>query len=100
MDHTLKLDGPVAAGAVYTLCSSKLAAKERCDRATSLAFDGNDAVALVCDGATLDVIGQIGVNPGTSWSSVEASAAGAGNGGASGTEASTADQTLRRRCSV
>lgn len=83
--HTLKLDGAVEGGAVYTLCSSKLAAKTHCDRSTNLAFDGNDAVALVCDGTTLDVIGQIGVDP---------------NDPATTTDPSIADETLRRRCGV
>jgi hypothetical protein len=119
-DKPLKLDGAVAAGAVYTLCSSKVAAKVRCDRSTNLSFNGNDAVSLVCDGVTLDVIGQIGFDPGDAWSSSAdddggasgagaggAGAGGAGTGGAgtggvrqTGVPASTADQTLRRRCGI
>ncbi|HTQ05603.1 MAG TPA: hypothetical protein VMI54_17190 [Polyangiaceae bacterium] len=88
--QTIALDAPVAAGSVYTLCSAKLAAKVTCDRTTNLSFNGNDAVALVCDGAILDVIGQIGSDPKEAWS----------NAGAGGAEASTADQTLRRRCGI
>ncbi len=111
--QTLKLAAPLDAGAVYTLCSSKLASKVVCDRPTNLSFNGNDAIALVCDGATLDVIGQIGVDPGDAWSSTDddnAGASGAGASGASGAgghgaepsgaQSSTADQTLRRRCGV
>ncbi|HXK16476.1 MAG TPA: hypothetical protein VNG33_01630, partial [Polyangiaceae bacterium] len=46
-------------------------------------FNGDDALALSCGAVLLDVIGQIGVDPGDAW--------GAG---------ATADHTLRRRCSV
>jgi predicted extracellular nuclease len=82
---SIALAGNVAAGAVYTLCSTTLAELlgAACDRATNLSFNGDDAVALVCDGVTLDVIGQIGVDPGTAWT---------------GPSGSTLNATLRRRC--
>ncbi len=48
-------------------------------------FDGNDAVALLHSGMAVDVIGQIGMDPGTAWGS-----------GAS----TTADHTLRRKAGV
>ncbi len=48
-------------------------------------FDGNDAVALIHGGTTVDVIGQIGFNPGSAW----------GSGGVT-----TADHTLRRKATV
>jgi len=114
--RTLELAGPLEAGSVYTVCSSKLAAKIHCDLSTSsLNFNGNDALALVCDGATLDVIGEIGFDPGGAWSSTgdgDGGMSGAGAGGAGASEAgaqgaapssspaSTADQTLRRRCGI
>jgi hypothetical protein len=81
----LALHGELPAGSFQVLCSSDLASAqpERCDRSTNLTFNGDDALALVCDGLVLDVIGQIGVDPGEAW----------GNG-------STANHTLRRRCSV
>jgi hypothetical protein len=81
----LALHGELAQGDVQVLCSSALAAAQpnACSRSTSLTFNGDDALALSCDGALLDVIGQIGVDPGDAW--------GAG---------ATADHTLRRRCSV
>jgi len=48
---------------------------------TSLNFNGDDAVALVNGGTNVDVIGQIGVDPGAAW----------------GTEpTTTANHTLRR----
>jgi hypothetical protein len=82
---SIALAGGVAAGSVYTLCSPTLAALlgVLCDRATNLSFNGDDAVALECDGVILDVIGQIGVDPGTAWT---------------GPSGSTLNATLRRRC--
>jgi hypothetical protein len=48
-------------------------------------FNGDDAVALRKGGALVDVIGQIGVDPGSEW----------GTG-----ETSTADNTIRRRAAI
>jgi hypothetical protein len=81
----LALRGELAQGAVQVLCSTSLATArpELCGRSTNLAFNGDDAVALRCAGALLDVIGQIGVDPGQAW-----------GGGA------TIDHSLRRRCDV
>lgn len=81
----LALHGSLAQGQTQVLCSSALAAAEpsHCDRSTSLTFNGDDALALGCGSELLDVIGQIGVDPGDSW--------GVG---------ATLDHTLRRRCEV
>ncbi len=81
----LALHGQLGRGEVQVLCSPALATAQPtlCDRSTSLTFNGDDALALSCDGTPLDVIGQIGVDPGDAW--------GAG---------ATLDHTLRRRCSV
>jgi hypothetical protein len=81
----IALDGLLAASAPYVLCSSSLAslAGEACQRATNLTFNGDDVVGLECEGALLDVIGQVGVDPGDGW----------GSG-----EATTLNQTLRRKC--
>lgn len=48
-------------------------------------WNGDDAIELTCGGVVLDVIGQVGFDPGSAWSS----------GGVS-----TENQTLRRKCSV
>lgn len=48
-------------------------------------FDGNDAVALLHNGVAVDVIGQIGFDPGSAW----------GSG-----DVTTRDHTLRRKSSV
>jgi hypothetical protein len=81
----LSLHGVLARGELQVLCSSALATAQPtiCDRSTALTFNGDDALALSCGGVTLDVIGQIGVDPGDAWS----------NG-------ATLDHTLRRRCTV
>jgi hypothetical protein len=50
-----------------------------------LTFNGNDVIALFKDGDPVDVVGVIGEDPGTSWTS-------AGN--------STQNQTLRRKAAV
>ncbi len=82
------LSGVLEAGAVLTICSSGLEEKlgaERCGQVGNLTFNGDDALAVSCEGKILDVIGQIGIDPGTAWGSD-------GN--------STLDHTLRRKCSV
>lgn len=81
----LALHGALEAGGLHVLCSSALATAQpaRCDRSTNLTFNGDDALALACGGRLLDVIGQVGVDPGEAWSS-----------------GATADHTLRRRCEV
>jgi hypothetical protein len=78
----------LAAGDVFVLCHSSFALgvpADICDQFGNLNFNGDDAVELVCQGTTMDVIGVIGVDPGTEW----------GSG-----VLSTADNTIRRLCSV
>jgi hypothetical protein len=81
------LSGVLEAGQVLTLCTSALAEKlaDTCDQVGNLTFNGDDGVSLSCAGKVLDVIGQLGVDPGDAW----------------GTDPNTtAEHTLRRRCSV
>jgi len=81
------LSGTLEAGQVLTLCTSTLKEKlaDGCNQVGNLTFNGDDAIALSCDAQILDVIGQIGVDPGAAW----------------GSELnSTADHTLRRQCTV
>ncbi len=70
---------------VFVVCGQFSAGEPFCDGDGRFNFDGNDAIALVCPGWLIDVIGQIGQNPGTAWS---------------GGGVSTANQTLRRKCTV
>jgi predicted extracellular nuclease len=48
-------------------------------------YNGDDALELICDGNVVDSFGQVGVDPGTEWSS----------GGVG-----TVDMTLRRSCAA
>jgi hypothetical protein len=78
----------LAPGATYVVCHSSAVAgiTDRCQLTSgSLGFNGNDAVALVCNGIRIDVFGEIGFDPGSAWGS-----------GAT----STLDRTLRRMTSV
>ncbi len=76
----------LAPGAVRVLCNMGLTSSVTCDQSdNNFAFNGNDAVELVCSGVTQDIIGEIGADPGTEW-------------GADPT--STANHTLRRLCTV
>ena len=81
------LSGILEAGQVLTLCSSALQEKlaDVCNQVSNLIFNGDDALSLSCDGKLLDVIGQIGVDPGEGWGS---------------DTNNTAEHTLRRQCSV
>ncbi|MEZ4372576.1 MAG: hypothetical protein R3B07_17250 [Polyangiaceae bacterium] len=77
----------LATGQVHTVCGSSTAAGGVCQQIASNKMNpsGNDAVELACNGVTLDLIGKIGVDPGSGWS---------------GGGISTNDQTLWRKCSV
>jgi hypothetical protein len=69
---TLNLTGKVADGDVYVVAGSSAAPAilEQADQTYSGAwFDGNDAIVLRKGNVRLDVIGQIGFNPGTGWGS-------------------------------
>jgi hypothetical protein len=80
-------DQPIAAGGTYVVChqSSVIVGCNAYTSATAMGFNGNDAIELRCGSKTLDVIGQIGFDPGSQW----------GTG-----LTSTADNTLRRKCEI
>jgi hypothetical protein len=81
----LALEGSVAEGGAYAVCTQELAVQvsPRCARVASLRFNGNDAVSLVCDGVVLDSFGKVGDDPGKGWGT---------------DDTTTVDRTLRRRC--
>ncbi|HRH01891.1 MAG TPA: lamin tail domain-containing protein [Bacteroidia bacterium] len=86
--NTLNLTGTLAAFDVYVVANSQSTAPvlAAADITSAVcAFNGNDAIALKHNGNVIDVVGEIGVNPGTSWT------VGAG---------STLDYTLVRNASV
>ncbi len=82
---TIGLSGSVVNGDVFVLSnpSADAAVLNVSDQTnTGLNFDGDDAIVLKKGTEVLDVIGQIGFDPGTEW----------GSG-----DASTADNTIRRK---
>jgi hypothetical protein len=84
----LSLTGVVAAHGVHVVANAAAAAAVLAvaDQASAGTwFDGDDAVTLTQGGTPVDVIGQVGVDPGTAW--------GSGN-------VTTADHTLGRKASV
>jgi uncharacterized protein len=85
---TIDLTGSVAAGDVYVLAQASAGAVilAQADQTNNAGwFNGDDAVVLRKGTAIVDVIGQIGFDPGTEW----------GTG-----LTSTADNTLRRKATV
>jgi hypothetical protein len=88
--NTIPLAGALAADDVLVVCDDNIDPlvfpPASCDvLAPGTFYNGDDAIELRCSGTTLDVIGQIGFDPGTEWNV---------NG------VGTADETLRRICSV
>ncbi|MFC8680728.1 ExeM/NucH family extracellular endonuclease [Microbacterium ureisolvens] len=90
---TINLQGNVAAGDVFVLAQQNSAGTPvdaaitaQADQLTTASlWNGDDAIALVKGTEVVDVIGQIGVDPGTEW----------GTG-----LTSTADNTLRRNAGI
>jgi predicted extracellular nuclease len=85
---TINLVGTVADADVFVLAQSSAAPAilAQADQTNGSGwFNGNDAVVLRQGTTTIDVIGQVGFNPGTEW----------GTG-----LTSTADNTLRRKATI
>lgn len=82
-------DFSLAAGNVFTICNTSIASEviSKCNLMSGvLNFNGDDAVVLRDNnGNILDVIGQIGLDPGDEW----------GSGGIT-----TKDHTLVRNCTI
>ena len=70
---TLDLSGTLAPGATYVLCTDQSDATMLAVADTALAFpsvshfNGDDALILWNGTDTIDVIGEVGVDPGSSW---------------------------------
>lgn len=87
-DTVIGLSGTLADGEVYVICDDSAGSTilAECDLPSgSSFFNGDDAVALRDGGTNVDVIGRIGVDPGSEW----------GSG-----DTSTADNTLVRMSSI
>ncbi|MCI0351843.1 MAG: lamin tail domain-containing protein [Acidobacteriales bacterium] len=85
---TINLTGTVAAGDVYVIAQSSANATilAQADQTNGAGwFNGDDAVVLRKGTTIIDVVGQIGLDPGTEW----------GTG-----LTSTADNTLRRKLAI
>jgi uncharacterized protein len=85
---TIALNGTVAAGDIFVLAhgSANAEIRTQADQTNGAGwFNGNDAVVLRRGATVLDVIGQIGFDPGSEW----------GSG-----LTSTQDNTLRRKATV
>ncbi len=85
---TIKLTGSISPNGVYILTNSSAATtlKNKANQTSgSLTFNGDDAVVLKNGTTILDVIGQIGFDPGSCW----------GSG-----DITTVNHTLRRKTSV
>ena len=69
------------------VCNSRLDAQAYCDQQTGgvLAYNGDDAIDLVCSGVVVDVTGRIGEDPGAEWGR---------------DEVTTKEHTLLRNCDV
>ncbi len=81
----IALSGTLAGGAVHVLCNTSIAVATACDQSSgALSHNGDDALALACDGVTIDVFGTIGP-PVAVWS---------------GGGLSSQDFILFRQCSV
>lgn len=68
--NTLSLTGTLLAGDVYVIYNSSadaLIAAEGDITSSVTYFNGDDAVSLSKDGTVIDVIGVIGVDPGSNW---------------------------------
>lgn len=87
--QSVGLTGTVASGDVFVVSradADPLIVAQADQLAPAVAnWNGDDAVALRRGGAPVDVIGQIGVDPGTEWS---------------GGDAGTADNTIRRKAGI
>lgn len=78
----------LATDKTYMLCVSAQfnSGNTTCDQVTgNIDFNGDDALDIVCGGQTMDIIGQIGTDPGARWGS---------------TTLGTENNTLRRKCAV
>ena len=86
--NTIPLVGSIPPGGTFVLCENNLDPLlfDACDQDNNGSFyNGDDSIELVCSSTTLDVIGQIGTDPGSAYT---------------GGGVSTQNQTLRRDCSV
>lgn len=83
--QTINLSGSVPAGGVFVIAHSSASGFTSDQTSGVLQFNGDDAIVLKKAGAVVDSFGQVGVDPGSAWTS----------GGVT-----TRNETLRRNASV
>ena len=91
VNKTIDLSGSLAAGNVYVTCSSSVTDSDstNCnDKGMTLQYNGDDAIELVCNDVTLDVIGKIGEQK--NWSGTNEK----------DETISTKESTLIRKCDI
>ena len=72
-ENPLSLSGnSIENGDVFVVCRSSVPVLDECDIIVDanqhpMNFNGDDAIALAYEGVLLDVIGQVGVDPGQGW---------------------------------
>lgn len=102
INESIALSGVLADGEYYLICHTDFALPGLSPNQTStqLLYNGNDAIALNNGSANVDVLGQIGIDPGDSWVSGGCSTENAtlvkinnGNGCMYGTFSGTTDFT-------
>ncbi|MEM5567059.1 HYR domain-containing protein, partial [Psychroserpens sp. AS72] len=75
--YTVPLLGVIADREVYVVCNPFTPnADVVANQTGAFGIDGNDAIALVSNGNAVDIIGEIGIDPGTGWSSGSVSTSG------------------------
>ncbi|MFN1834101.1 lamin tail domain-containing protein [Balneola sp. MJW-20] len=87
---TLSLSGILADGDFYLIAnpSADAALLDKSDTTSTITFyNGDDALALAVNGTIIDVIGELGVDPGTAWD-------------VAGVTGATNEQSLLRKTSV
>ncbi len=83
------IGGDLAIGTSYVICGGNPSGGlvEYCDEnASELAFDGNDAISILCEGELMDTFGRLGQDP--------------GSGGWGDGFNTSSGHTLRRKCGV
>ncbi|MCR9163314.1 MAG: lamin tail domain-containing protein [Nannocystaceae bacterium] len=94
VSFSLDLAGTLVAGDAFVVCRSSGDAELQavCDLSTgnsAVNFNGDDSVALSCDGVLLDIMGTIGLDPGSYWPDPDINP---------DPSVDTQNETLRRNC--
>lgn len=101
LGNRIALTSELDVGGALVICKTNGTAEllAHCDQTSgSLTFNGNDTLVLSCDGEVYDSMGELGIDPGTEWTSVMAGDTGDPEGMKA--EYGTTDHVLRRCCGI